>query len=125
MNYDTLDKGIRQHAQDGRYALEQHHVNKVCYRPFIKLLVATNGDICAACCDHILGRDKVYGNIYKESLVDVWQGKVHCDFMEMQLCGERFHHLLCKDCVVPNDIANERDSLDLFAAVKISWKMKR
>ncbi len=115
VNYDALDKGIREHAQDGRYAVEQHRANKVCYRPFIKLLVATNGDICAACCDHISGRDKVYGNIYKETLVEVWQGSVHRDFMKMQLRGERFQHPLCRNCIVPNDIVNERDRLDPFA----------
>lgn len=115
VNYDALDKDIQKHAQDGRYAVAQQRVNSVCYRPFIKLLVATNGDVCAACCDHISGRDKVYGNIYESTLVDVWQGRVHQDFMEMQLRGDRFHHPLCKDCVVPNDIVNERDCLDPFA----------
>lgn len=114
VKYDDLNSDINKNAKNGRYGLQQQQTNKVCYRPFIKLLVGVNGDVSAACCDHISGRDIVYGNVNNESLYDIWNGEVHKNIMKMQLEGKRFQHPLCKECVVPNDIAYEEDLLDPY-----------
>ena len=86
--------------------------------------MAANGDVSAACCDHISGKDIIYGNIKDANLVDLWNGMKHYSLMRMQLEGKRFQHPLCKDCVVPNDISAQEDLLDSYAG-EILNRMKK
>lgn len=116
INYDQIDASIDDHSRNGRYDIAQSEIHKVCYRPFIKMLVATNGDVGAACCDHIAGKDIIYGNINSDNtLMDIWNGEKRKIFLKFQLQGKRFEHELCKNCVVPNDIVNDKDLLDPWA----------
>ena len=113
VNYGKLDQNIVAKAKEGRYHVSQNKINKVCYRPFIKLLVGINGDVTASCCDHPV-RDVVYGNLKNERLIDIWNGSRRRSFLKMQLEGKRFSHIFCKDCMIPNDITDERDFLDPY-----------
>ena len=110
VDYNVVDKEIRNHAIGGRKGVAQKKINKVCHRPFYRLAVRTNGDVTAACCDQL--NDVVYGNIAKDSLAEIWNGKVRNDFLKLQLEGRRFEHPCCKGCIMPNDITNEADILD-------------
>ena len=113
VDYNTLDKGIYERAIHGRENVKQTKINKVCHRPFYRLRIGANGDVTAACCD--IPHDIYYGNINKDSLVDLWNKGTHPSFLKMQLKGERFKHPICKTCTMPNDITNEADLLDPYA----------
>lgn len=113
MDYKTIDESIYQRSINGRENIEQKEVHKVCNRPFYRLRVAADGKVTAACCD--IPNDFYYGDIYKESLVDIWNGKKRRDFLKMQLEGKRFLHPICKECTIPNDITTEADILDPWA----------
>lgn len=113
VDYDKVDSTIKNNAMNGRGNVQQHNINKVCHRPFYKLRIAANGDVTANCCD--LPHDIKYGNIYKSSLINLWNGKVRTALLKMQLRGERFSYHKCKTCILPNDITNKADVLDPWA----------
>lgn len=113
VQYEELDEHIEGNKNNGRYGMKQLKINKVCYRPFIKMLVASNGDVTAACCNHP-AKDVVFGNIQKEHLCDIWNGTKRYNFLKMQLKGKRFEHPFCKDCSIPNDVAYKEDLIDPY-----------
>lgn len=113
VDYSTIDESIYQKSINGRENVEQKEIHKVCNRPFYRLRVAADGKVTAACCD--IPNDFYYGNIYEESLVDIWNGNKRRDLLKMQLEGERFLHPICKECTIPNDITTEADILDPWA----------
>ena len=113
VDYEELDSSIKEKAIDGRENVKQGKINLVCHRPFYRLAVRTNGDVTAACCDQL--HDIKYGNIYQNTLTDIWNGNRRTEFLKMMLRGERFKHPFCKDCIMPNDITTEADILDPYA----------
>ena len=113
MDYDSIDKSIRKDVLDGRMHIRQEKFNKVCHRAFYRMRIRVNGDVTAACCDAT--QDVKYGNVWKDSLYNIWNGEVHRAFLKLQLEGRRFDHVYCKECVMPNDIASEVDLLDPWA----------
>lgn len=113
LNYEKVNKGIKKHAKEGRKGIKNQRINKVCHRPFYRLAVRTNGDVTAACCDQL--NDVIYGNIYKESLLEIWEGERRKEFLRLQLEGKRFLQPCCKSCIMPNDITNDADLLDPWA----------
>lgn len=113
VDYEEVDPGIKANALNGREKVKQTKVNIVCHRPFYRLAVRTNGDVTAACCDQL--HDVKYGNINKNSLLEIWNGRSRTEFLKMMLRGERFNHPYCKECVMPNDITTEEDLLDPYA----------
>jgi len=113
VDYNTIDDSIYKKSINGRENIKQNEVHTVCNRPFYRLRVAADGKVTAACCD--IPNDFYYGDIYKESLVDIWNGSKHRNLMKMQLEGRRFLHPICKNCTIPNDITTEADILDPYA----------
>lgn len=112
MDYDKIDEGINKDVLDGRMHVHQETVNKVCHRAFYRMRVRANGDVTAACCDAT--QDVKYGNVWKDSLYNIWNGEEHKRFLKLLLEGKRFDHPYCKDCVMPNDITTEADLLDPY-----------
>ena len=50
--------------------------SNVCFYPFYNILIDSNGDVVA--CSHDWGKKKIFGNIYEESILDIWfGGKMH------------------------------------------------
>ena len=113
VDYSGLGEKIQENAKLGREGIFQTKINKVCQRPFYRIMVRANGDITAACCDST--RDVKFGNIITDNLFEVWNGKIRQAFLLMQLEGKRFNHPSCKDCVTPNDIGGVEDILDPWA----------
>lgn len=113
LDYDKIDENIKKTVMNGREGVATDHIHKVCHRPFFRVRVAANGLVTSACCD--TPHDIVYGDITKESLYDIWNGKKHKAFLKMQLQGKRFMHPSCKNCVAANDITTEADILDPYA----------
>ncbi len=122
MDYDSIDEDINKDVLDGRMHVHQENINKVCHRAFYRMRLRANGDVTAACCDAT--QDVRYGNVWKDSLYNIWNGKAHRRFLKLQLEGKRFEHLYCKECMMPNDIASEADLLDSWAD-EILGRMER
>lgn len=108
-------------AIGGREGFHQTEWHKVCYRPFIKMRVGSDGTVAASCCD--TPHDIKYGHLPEDDLVDLWNGGVHRSLLLMLLKGKRFEHPVCKDCILPNDITTEADILDPWAE-EILQRMK-
>ena len=113
VDYDSLDRDIEGEALGGRERVEQTKINKVCHRAFYRCRIRANGDITAACCDST--QDVAFGNVYRQNLVDVWNGEERRLFLQKQLRGERFQIPECRKCMMPNDITTEADLLDPWA----------
>lgn len=113
LDYDAIDHSIYENAINGREDIKQEEIHTVCNRPFYRLRVAADGKVTAACCD--IPNDFYYGDIYAESLVDIWNGEKRRQLLMMQLEGKRFLHPICKKCTIPNDITTEADILDPWA----------
>ena len=112
VDYANVDDRINNRSINGRNG-ESHAIQNVCYRPFIKIGVRTNGKITASCCD--FENDIIYGDAYQDNIVDIWNGLKRREFLIMQLKGERYKYLSCKNCMTPQDVTNDRDMLDSFA----------
>ena len=113
VEYDAISKDIKENSMNGRGDVEQKEIHKVCHRPFYRLRVTADGNVCANCCDQ--PHDIKYGSIYKNTLVELWNSKLRKNFLIMQLEGKRFEHPICKGCVLANDITNDADLLDPWA----------
>ncbi len=111
--YEEIDQHIKDEAINGREKVKQSKVNVVCHRPFYRMAVRTNGDVTAACCDQL--HDIKFGNIFDDTLLEIWNSNKRNDFLKMMLRGERFKHPYCKNCVMPNDITTEADILDPYS----------
>lgn len=120
VDYKEIDESIYTNSINGRENINQNEIHTVCNRPFYRLRVAADGKVTAACCD--IPNDFYYGNIYEESLVDIWNGVRRMNLLKMQLEGKRFLHPICKNCTIPNDITTEADILDPWS-VELFKKM--
>ena len=112
VDYDSVDNRISKRIARGRNG-QIHEVQKVCYRPFIKIGVRANGKITASCCD--FENDIIYGDAYRDNIVELWNSVKRKEFLKMQLKGERYKHPSCKNCMIPQDVTNEKDILDPYA----------
>lgn len=113
INYAKVDERIGDNILSGREGVKTNEIHTVCHRPFFRVRIAANGLVTSACCD--TPNDIVYGDIREESLVDIWNGSKHTNFLKMQLAGKRFSHPSCKDCVAANDVTSDADYLDPWA----------
>lgn len=77
-----------------------------CRRPcpdlFDTAIVLHNGDV-AGCCFDVNG-DLYLGNIYNESLVDIWNGVYAERYRRCHMNGERDMISLCRSCTRPCDV---------------------
>lgn len=69
---------------------------KICTRPLIHMIIHSNGAISACCNDWKFAT--VYGDVNKESLVDIWNGDKLRDFQLMHLEGRRYENVFCAKC---------------------------
>lgn len=69
---------------------------KICTRPFIHMIIHSNGEISACCNDWKFAT--VYGDANKEHLVEVWNGKRLEEFQLMHLEGRRNENEFCAKC---------------------------
>lgn len=113
VDYSDIDDSICQKAINGRKNVEQKSIHKVCYWPFYRLRVTSNGKVTAACPDS--PKDIVLGDINENSLVQIWNGEKRTNLLKTHLMGQRFSISSCHNCMLPNDIVNESDILDPWA----------
>jgi radical SAM protein with 4Fe4S-binding SPASM domain len=84
----------------------------VCPYPWTHLRVASNGDIVACCRD--LQHKTVLGNLERESVAEIWNGRLMQDLRRALLDGEPQKAAACADCDLPYDSAkfSARNLLD-------------
>lgn len=80
----------------GYYGKPKTDTVKVCAIPFYDLSIDYKG-IVSACCNDWEDKTNM-GDMNKQSLYEIWNGKKLNDFRRMQLQGKRFEDELCKDC---------------------------
>ncbi len=85
-----------------------------CFYPFYNIFVDSNGDIIACC--HDWGKKKIFGNIYKESILDIWFSKEYKVFRKLMFQKPRAIEP-CNNCDVDGT---------LYGAEAFSdWKEKK
>lgn len=102
----TMTEGME--CTDDRYG-RTHEPRKVCPLCFYMLGIHPDGDV--APCETIY-KPITLGNVYSETIVDMWNGKRNQDFQKMQLRKERFQNSGCARCCAPDDVAHPEDEVD-------------
>jgi len=85
---------------------------KVCAMPFYMLVLTPNGDVVPCCSTDV---PIVLGNIWEQSLPEIWQSARKNGFCRVHLLGNREMHPVCSTCSVPQFGMQEGDYLDDYA----------
>lgn len=83
---------------------------QICPQPFFQLHIYPNGNISV--CNSDYNEKIIMGNVIKDSLVEVWNGKKWHDFRKMHIKGLRFNHPYCKLCSGNVCYTSDSDILD-------------
>ncbi|MGD0995604.1 MAG: radical SAM protein [Candidatus Bathyarchaeia archaeon] len=94
INWSTL------HRWNPRYKLPQF-----CTMPFYQIHVLWNGDVTYCC--HDINSEGIVGNVYDNSLIDIWRGDRLAAIRQGILCGKKVG--LCSKCMKFNN-ENEFDN---------------
>ena len=84
---------------------------KVCVQIFKSMLVNANGDVVPCCVD--FKRVNMIGNVEKETLMEIWNGKLMRDLQLRHLQGLKNQTRPCVDCTM-NDYGDP-DNIDAYA----------
>jgi len=88
-----------------------------CALPFFTLAVRSNGDVSPCCIDWIGGTN--IGNVFKETLEDVWYGERMFEFRKMQLKNRKNENESCRNCELFLSDYYTRDNIDGFPVEKL------
>ena len=99
--------------QSTRYHEDLKH-RIVCDSMFTNLNIHSNGDVdCCGCIYPPL----FIGNVYKEDLINIWNGEKHIQYMEKHLLGKRSEINPCSHCEsIERQNCFEEDNLDPYRA---------
>lgn len=70
--------------------------NAPCRRPLIRMLIRYDGQMCN-CCEDIHGEFNL-GNVYENTLEQLWYSENHVQIIENLSAGGREHYQLCTNC---------------------------
>ncbi len=70
--------------------------NAPCHRPFIRMIIRHDGEMCN-CCEDTHGDFKL-GNVYQNSLEELWYSERHVQIVEDLIAGWREKYDLCRHC---------------------------
>lgn len=93
---------------------------KACPWPFMTLTVQSNGDTHVCCVDW-LGNTRL-GNVFKQSLEEIWEGDALYEFRKMQLESRRHENASCRSCGVYLSDDFTVDNVDGFPVEKLRRK---
>lgn len=68
---------------------------EVCPQPFYYMMLNPDGDILPCCMSE---RPIILGNIERESLIEIWNGRVRQTFLKKQLAKQKAQYPVCRDC---------------------------
>jgi radical SAM protein with 4Fe4S-binding SPASM domain len=72
------------------------YMNAPCHRPLIRMIIQHDGEVCN-CCEDTHGAFKL-GNVYHNSLEDLWFSERHIQVVENLIAGRREKYDLCRKC---------------------------
>jgi radical SAM protein with 4Fe4S-binding SPASM domain len=75
------------------------YANAPCHRPLIRMLIQYDGEMCH-CCEDLHGAFQL-GNIYQNSMEELWFSECHQEIVKDLLAGGREEHSLCRNCPMP------------------------
>lgn len=75
--------------------------NNICYYPYYNILIDSNGDVVA--CSHDWGKQKIFGNIYTDSVLNIWFSDEMKSFRAQMAETPRIS-LPCSSCNVIGDL---------------------
>jgi radical SAM protein with 4Fe4S-binding SPASM domain len=93
--FDFIDSVYDKDKEIDRTKLFAHR-KEVCSFPFYTLVVHSSGDVSVCCVDW--EKKTVCGNVFKESLKDIWHGPKLRAFQQMQIERRRHENAACKNC---------------------------
>lgn len=70
--------------------------NAPCHRPLIRMIIQHNGEMCN-CCEDTYGAFRL-GNVYQNSLEELWFSEYHIQLVEHLTAGQREKYNLCRNC---------------------------
>jgi radical SAM protein with 4Fe4S-binding SPASM domain len=73
--------------------------NAPCHRPLIRMTIRHDGEMCGCCED--TGEAFGLGNVFAESLCDLWHSDRHAALVEDLLAGRREQYAICRHCPMP------------------------
>ncbi len=71
-------------------------MNGPCRRPLVRMIIRYDGEMCN-CCEDIHGAFNL-GNVYRNSLEELWFSDKHVKIVNNLLEGQRGHYELCSNC---------------------------
>lgn len=83
----------------------------VCPQIFYQVHFLSDGTVMP-CCHALRGKKLAYGNIYKEHIIDIWNGAVRKKLLVNQLRYGKVVMPACKTCMSPNQCVESTDNLD-------------
>ncbi len=88
-----------------------------CTMPFTTLAVRSNGDVSPCCVDWYGGTN--IGNVYSESLKEIWEGDKLYNMRVLQLTNRKQENISCRNCEVYLNSYYSRDNIDGFPVEKL------
>lgn len=94
------------------YKCKQGNLEKsqICSMPFYMQVIAPNGDVLPCCSSDI---PIILGNVHKNSLKLIWNGKIQNNFLKMML-KDKNKNPVCRVCCVPEYGLQKGDYLDKY-----------
>ena len=108
--FDSVDYSsmIGESPSKTRYGYER--IEKICCDSlFMRMQIYTSGDVTNCACRY---PGLVVGNIYRNSLSEIWNGELHKKYMRLHLAGNRGKIKMCRDCDSMQSAGHPMDNLD-------------
>lgn len=94
-DFDFLNNVYKTSEKIDRSSLFPNY-KEVCPFPFYTLVVHSSGDVSVCCVDW--ERKTVCGNIFKETLKEIWHGKLLREFQRMHIERRKNENEACRNC---------------------------
>ncbi len=108
IHYDPADYGIIFNNRSGLIDWIPSEPKDVagspCYMPFYKMMIDWNGDVLF--CANDWGRERIVGNLFQQSIADVWMSK-EMQKVRMRLSKGNRNFSPCKTCNVKGTLVGE------------------
>ena len=112
---DFLDNVYEKNDELDRASLFRNR-KEVCPFPFYNLVIHSSGDVSVCCVDW--EKKTVCGNIFQESLTEIWHGKRLREFQRMQIERRRHENEACRNCtflhITPDNIDSITDIRQIY-----------
>ena len=91
---ETIDKSLLKFSRD--LVEERRSFNHPCFFIWKGMVVAQDGSVALCCVDAQIQR--VFGNINKDKMVDIWRGNKLAEVRKLHSMGKLMDYPLCRNC---------------------------